>query len=382
MSHAYDIAVIGGGLAGLSVLYHLKRAGKLDGKRVVLVDPERKTKHDRTWSFWETGEGPFDALVHGRWCQIALHNSHHHCTRALAPYTYKLIRSTEFYDFVNAELDQLSGLDRKLARATKLENTETGVRFTVEGETYTAGVAFSSLPRPLDRTEVVQPYLDQHFRGWYLRTETDVFDPGVATLMDFRTPQEGETRFFYVLPFTARYAMVEIAIFSNNHLKRETYDRLIETYLEEHWRPGNYRVEHTEQGNIPMTTYPFPARDGNLIYIGLGGGAARPSTGYTFYGLQRQLQRIAHDFPGARTQVPWPTRHMMYDATLLRILQDQKLPGDEVFVDLFRRNPTSRVLAFLNGESSLVDELRLMSTTKIATFGGTFVGEAKKMVLG
>ena len=375
MKH-YDLAVLGGGLAGMSLLYHLHAADKLAGKRIVLVDPERKAGHDRSWSFWEKGEGPFEDLVYHRWERVTLDNRSIHCTCALRPYAYKLIRSTEFYARVNAVLDQVAGLERLAGKATEVDASDTGVSFTAGGQRITADLAYSSLPRPLDYREVREPYLDQHFRGWFIETEEDTFDPEEAALMDFRLPQEGETRFFYVMPFSKRRAMVEIAIFSNHHLTTGEYDRLIGEYISEHWTKGNYRIDHTEQGNIPMTSHRFPLRDGNLLYIGLGGGAARPSTGYTFYGLQRQLMRIASDFPGVTNLPPWPKRHILYDATLLRILQEGRLPGDEVFVNLFRDNPPSRVLAFLNGESSLLGELQLMSTTPVGIFGATFLREA------
>ncbi|CAH1001446.1 hypothetical protein LEM8419_02349 [Neolewinella maritima] len=374
MSH-YDIAVIGGGLAGLSVLYHLKRAGKLSGKRVLLVDPQRKTAHDRTWSFWETGEGPFEELVYHRWDQVSLHNAHTHCTCDLAPYAYKVILSNDFYAHVNGILDGVGALTRVQGQASEVRSGPATASFQLGGETVTADIVFSSEPHPLDYREVKQPYLDQHFRGWFIETEEDTFDPRRASLMDFRTPQEGETRFFYVLPFSKRRAMVEIAIFSNEHLRTEQYDALIGDYIHAHWTQGPYRVYHTEGGNIPMTTYDYPRRTGNLIYIGLGGGAARPSTGYTFYGLQRQLMRLAAAFPDISATQVWPEKHRLYDATLLRILEQRKLRGDEVFVNLFQRNPPARVLAFLNGESTLWQELRLMGTTPIGVFGTTFVRE-------
>ena len=125
-----------------------------------------------------------------------------------------------------------------------------------------------------------------------------------------------------------------------------------------------------------MTTYPFPVRDGNLIYIGMRGGATRPSTGYTFLALQRQLQRLAKVFPSDDVVAPWPAKHILYDATLLRILQNGELAADELFVDMFDRNPPERVLAFLNGETSFVQELQFMSTTDIGLFGRRFVSEA------
>ena len=84
---------------------------------------------------------------------------------------------------------------------------------------------------------------------------------------------------------------------------------------------------------------------------------------------------MAERFPDIGTVAAWPERHLLYDATLLRILQENRLPGDEVFVNLFRKNPAERVLGFLNGESSLVQELALMSSVPTATFAATFARE-------
>jgi len=178
------------------------------------------------------------------------------------------------------------------------------------------------------------------------------------------------------MPFSKRRALIEIAIFSNNHLSVPEYDALLKTYIYDHWTKGSYEITHTEGGNIPMTTYPFPIRDRNLIYIGMRGGATRPSTGYTFLALQRQLTRLAKSYPSLKNIAPWPTKHILYDATLLRILQNGDLPADTLFVDMFAKNPPDRVLAFLNGETSFTDELSFMWTTDIGLFGRRFVGEA------
>jgi len=379
VSKTYDIAVLGGGLAGLSVLYHLQRAGKLTGKSVLLVDPEgRKTAHDRSWSFWEAEPGPFEDLVYHRWPLVTVHDQTRDLECDISPYVYKLIRSTEFYEHVNEVIDRIDGLERVVARAEDVRAAGDAVCFNLNGEAVTASLAFSSLPLHLRPRQISQPYLDQHFRGWFLETTEDTFDPGRAALMDFRTPQHGETRFFYVLPFSKRRAMIEIAIFSNNHLETAEYDRLIESYISDHWTRAGYTVTHTEEGNIPMTTYPFPTRDRNLIYIGMRGGATRPSTGYTFLALQRQLLALAESFPLLYDMAPWPAKHVLYDATLLRILQNGELPGDELFTDMFANNPPERVLAFLNGETTFAQELKFMSKTDIVLFGRRFVGEALK----
>lgn len=370
----YDVAVLGGGLAGLSVLYHLERAGKLAGRSVVLVDPAgRKSGHDRTWSFWEREAGPFEHLVHHSWGRIKVHNDERDLDRDLGAYTYKLIRSTEFYDYVNGVLDGVTGLERVRAAAEAVvARPDGGVTFRAGGRAVTAGVAFSSLPLHLQPGQIKQPYLDQHFRGWFVRTEKPVFDPAVATLMDFRTLQHGETRFLYVLPVSPTRALVEVAIFSNDHLTSAGYDAILADYLAAHWT-ADYEVEHAEQGNIPMTTYPFAARDRDLIYVGMRGGATRPSTGYTFWAVQRRLTALAAGFPDRLDANPWPRRHLHYDGALLRILDHDRLRGADLFVDLFARNPASRVLAFLNGETGLGQEIRMMQTTDIPVFGRAFV---------
>lgn len=374
MKNRYDIAVLGGGLAGLSLLYHLEKAGKLAGKSVLLVDPEgRKSAHDRSWSFWEDGEGPFEELVYHRWPAVSVHNQEKSLDLPLGDFNYKLIRSTEFYEHVNTLLDENQNIERVKARAENVQARGEEVTFSVEGTTVVTGLAFSSLPLHLRPRQISQPYLDQHFRGWFITTNEDTFDPDRAALMDFRTEQHGETRFLYVLPFGKRRAMVEVAIFSNNHLQRQEYDAILEAYIRDHWTAAGYTIDHTEEGNIPMTTYPFSTRDGNLIYIGMRGGATRPSTGYTFYGLQRQLSVLAREFPRLDKLQTWSTRHLLYDDTLLRILRDGQLRGDDLFVDLFAANPPERVLAFLNGETSIAQELRLMSTTNIGVFGKAFV---------
>lgn len=372
----YDYAILGGGGAGLSMLCHLHYQRALEGKQLLIVEPTAKNSHDRTWSFWERGAGPFESLVLHRWKSIGVYSYHNQSDYKLAPLSYKLIRSSDLYRYCDDLIQRLPNVTRINAAAENISAKGNGVSFEAGGESYRASWAFSSIPQPIDFCEIKQPYLDQHFRGWFIRSKTAVFNLDHAHLMDFRTPQHGETRFFYVLPISPFEAMVEIAIFSNNHLAAAEYDQEIENYLNDYWPTlTQYEVYHTEQGVIPMTTYPYATRKGHLIYIGLCGGYARPSSGYTFYNLQKRLGVMAAAFasngkPGKIK--PWPQRHLRYDATLLDLLQNNHLPGDKLFPDLFANNPTSRVLDFLNGETSFMDELKLMRTTNVSAFGKAF----------
>jgi lycopene beta-cyclase len=114
-----------------------------------------------------------------------------------------------------------------------------------------------------------------------------------------------------------------------------------------------------------MTDAPFPRRVGRrVLRLGAAGGATRPSTGYTFSAAQRQAAGVAAALRAGRDPVPpraYPRRHAALDAVLLRALDRGGLDGARFFTDLLARQPTERVLRFLDGESSPAQELAVMA---------------------
>jgi lycopene beta-cyclase len=49
-------------------------------------------------------------------------------------------------------------------------------------------------------------------------------------------------------------------------------------------------------------------------------------------------------------------------------LQDKKLDGVTIFTQIFSKNPPDRVFRFLNNESSLIDDLHIMSSVPTRIF--------------
>ncbi|TFG75732.1 MAG: lycopene cyclase, partial [Flavobacteriales bacterium] len=66
-------------------------------KHILLLDKDVKGNNDRTWCFWETGEGPFDAIVSKTWNQIYFGGHKFSNNFLIAPYRYKMIRGIDFY---------------------------------------------------------------------------------------------------------------------------------------------------------------------------------------------------------------------------------------------------------------------------------------------
>jgi lycopene beta-cyclase len=71
-------------------------------------------------------------------------------------------------------------------------------------------------------------------------------------------------------------------------------------------------------------------------------------------------------------------KYKLYDATLLKILADKKYTGREVFGNLFQKNGIQSMFRFLDEETTLTEELKIMSSTPIIDFGRAFFHQLGK----
>jgi len=268
----YDYVILGGGASGLSLAHRMSQTTWFADKSIAIIEKDVKNKNDRTWSFWEEKPGYYDHIVSKRWPKLDFFSSTLEKRLDIKPFEYKMIRGIDFYAETAQALAGANNIDRLHAEIHSVEDTGTSVKIVTSAGLIEAGHAFKSYP-----SATVSPeehlYVDQHFKGFVIETAEDTFDPDVATFMDFRIEQEGEVRFLYVLPTTARSALVEVAIFSNNILTQKAYDRILEDYIEQYIGVESYTVVEEEYGVIPMTPYPFHKHNSsNVTHIGTGGG--------------------------------------------------------------------------------------------------------------
>ncbi|MGW4569449.1 lycopene cyclase family protein, partial [Streptomyces sp. NPDC004561] len=230
--------------------------------------------------------------------------------------------------------------------------------------------------RPPARLPPARTTLLQHFRGWFVRTRRPVFDPGTVELMDFRTPQPAHgLSFGYVLPTGPREALVEYTEFSRRALGREAYDRALRHYTTRILETGDHEVLGCEQGVIPMTDAGFPRRTAASVFpIGAAAGATRPATGYTFSAVQRQAGAVAAALHAGRRPLPpraHSARSRLMDAVLLHALDHGRVDGPAFFTRLFTRVPAPRLLRFLDGRTSLAEDLSIGLHVPVAAMLGS-----------
>ncbi|MFF4006542.1 lycopene cyclase family protein [Streptomyces sp. NPDC001717] len=364
-----DVAVIGAGAAGLSLAHRL--SGHASGARtpsVLLVDapPGPLRPGPRTWCFWEPGRGRFEAAVRAQWRHLRVRPpAGPAIERDIAPLRYKMIRSDDFEDLIARDLAHSPNVRRIEAAVDTVEEVVGGARVQMtatDGRHRDLRVRWVFDSRPLGSIPAARTTLLQHFHGWFLRTARPAFDCGTAELMDFRTaqPRDGLS-FGYVLPTGPREALVEYTEFSPQVLTASGYETALRRYVEDVLSLGDLEIVATETGLIPMTDAPMPRRVGASVFrIGAAGGATRPSTGYTFAGLQRQTRAVAAALRQGRRPEP-PAAHSVrartMDAVLLRALDSGRVDGPDLFSRLFARVPADRLLRFLDGPTSLLEDL-------------------------
>jgi len=385
VSKYYDYIFLGAGCASLSVVMRMIDSNKFSGKKILLIDRENKTRNDRTWCFWEQGRGFFEDIVYRKWNEV-LFKAGDDETIALEMnhYQYKMIRGIDFYNYCFLKINAQKNIDIILGEISFEETGESrGIK--VNGEFLPCGketVVFNSLYIPSKKQEN-KFYLLQHFRGWIVESENNFFNPAQATLMDFRVAQINGTTFVYVLPLSSTKALVEYTLFSENILLKDEYNKELKSYVEEYLGLNAYRIIEEEFGIIPMTNENFPYFKKGMYFIGTAGGQTKPSTGYTFRFIQKQADKIVYELiskgsPSKENMLK--KRYFFYDSTLLHILSKRMLDGKLIFSTLFKKNKASDIFKFLDNESTLTEEIKLINSLPKQSFSKAGFSEFFKML--
>ena len=366
----YDYIIAGAGCAGLSLVMHMIHSGAFAEKKILLIDQDPKQANDRTWCFWQKGENLFESVVYRQWEHLWFYGEGFEKEFSIAPYRYKMIRGIDFYDYCLGKIREQPNITIQTDRVEHVFSSDLTTGIMVNGAPLHSEYVFNSIHFEKPRLNQKQYWLWQHFRGWIIETPSSFFQPHVATLMDFRMEQQEGTTFCYVLPFSPQRALVEYTVFSASLLPEEQYDQQLKNYIDSVLKIPSYTILDTETGKIPMTNFSFSRRQNNIINIGTAGGQTKGSSGYTFNFIQKNSRALVSQLvKNGKPFVPSaPMRFGFYDSVLLNILWNRTLQGKKIFTDLFRKNPPQRVLKFLDNETSLREDLGIISSLPIKPF--------------
>lgn len=361
MQH-YHYIFTGSGLSALMTVYEMLLSGKFNDKSILLIDENTKKTNDRTWCFWDE-DNLFDEITSKKWNQAVFANEKINRVLELTPYQYKKINGLDFYELVLKKISKhknIHFLNQKVVDYTELGNH---CIVKTEQETFTCNKIFNSIYHP----EVVKsqnkfPLIQQHFVGWFIKSKEAVFTPNYATFMDFSVKQKGNTRFMYVLPTSENEALLEYTLFSKDLLLKEEYEAEIQKYIK-NLGITEFKILEKEQGNIPMTCYPFWKHNTkNIINIGSAGGWTKASTGYTFKSASKKSKSLVQFLKSESdfTKFHKKDKFWFYDLLLLDILSSKNELGSKIFSSMFRNGNSTVIFKFLDEETSIREDLQVI----------------------
>lgn len=358
----FDFIFVGGGLSTLLTVDEMLKTNRFKNQRILILEAVTKNTNDRTWSFWESGKGKYDKIAAQYWDHAIFASAGFKSTVSLNPYTYKTIESAAFYDSLHEKFEKSGLVTYKMERYENHNESANGVVVQTEVAVYNCKKLFISI---LNRNETNHqskyPMLWQHFIGWKIRTAEPTFDPNALTFMDFDWPQNGNTRFMYVLPFSNTEALFEFTYFSPEIVADHVYTDAIKAYLNVRGI-FDYEIYETEKGAIPMSCYPFWNKNSkHVAYIGSAGGWTKASTGFTFSSSRKKAKALASnltvDFD--LRKIRYFNRFWFYDLLFVDVLYRSNEIGSVVFASLFKRLPAALILKFLDEETRFTEELRV-----------------------
>ena len=327
MENRMAVDCLGAGCASLSLV---ARASEFANHHFTIIDPETHKADDHIWGFWAMPwlKNASDG-ARKQWFKWRIISPGRVIERSSQDHPYSAIHR---YDWLKKcrkkALAAGVGFQPKLAQKQALQILDS---------------------RPPSMKDGV---MLQHFSGYEVTTDRDVFDSTTAILMDFRCDQSRGMHFIYCLPFTARNALVESTLFSPELAPKPFYDSAIRRYLKEIIGIDNYRITRREKGVIPMAT--VPQRNSHLTGIGANGGAIRPSSGYAFSFIQKQIDQIissAKPRQPLTVKTPHSRFELFMDGIFLRVIRHHPALAPQIFTAMADRLTGDEFALFLSGEA-------------------------------
>jgi lycopene beta-cyclase len=342
-----DVVIVGAGPAGLA-LAHALRARNVD---VLVVAPE--TRWRATYGAWrddvnscELG-APLDSLVRGAWPVVRVVGAQEHrLERPYVVFDNQRLNSSLSTGIATRD-DTVLSADHDMRQTTlRLASGRTVVARLVVDATG-AGTLLAHRATTASAGAQTAYGLVVH--------DTAQVQPGVFTLMDWRTPVVGAATFFYGARFSDGTALIEeTSLYAQPPREVDELRQMLSVRVGSDLTSQALAVERV---HIPMGN-PLPARTTRVVGFGAAVGYIHPVTGYSVAGSLRAAPRVADAIASAlradRTGADlasvvwgsvWPT-HLL-----------QTRAWHDAGLHALRRLPGTSLGAFFDGFFSLPVEL-------------------------
>jgi len=370
MQSNYDLIIVGGGCAGLSLAMRLAKLGP-ECPRVAIIERRTSYDHDRTWSYWATESAQLTHLSKSGWKKVLVGTAHGRVIVDCDKTPYQSIHSDAFYQSALRKISKNKRIDLFLGESTgQIQKKNNLWQVNIQNTSVSAPQVIDTRPPTRESGDI--PILWQSFSGVKVMCSQNIFDDTTATLMDFSEFAAGEIGFLYLLPFSPTCALIEATVFAKQAKSPGELAAMLDRLVKKSVGSVAYEITYREHFVIPMgLSEHVPHSDPSYVTVGLESGGARASTGYVFQRIQRWADKAVSDIKKGRPvsghkRDAWMIRKM--DKIFLRVLERYPERGPEIFLRLFSMRDSGSVIRFMNDEPTLLDSVRIMSVLPYGIF--------------
>ena len=355
------INIIGGGCAGLSLARFSSVLKKYNFN--LFVGLKKDNDKDHFWGFWKNSflEDAYQNadFTWFKW-SIITNESHQIMTSKKHPYCAIKRKKWLAYCLKESSAGKVKVFEENVS--------EKNNQLLMTNKKIICGnYTFDSRPPSIPKNILLQ-----HFEGCVVKSEIDVFDSETVTLMDFRCDQSRGVHFLYLLPLSKKVALVESTLFSKKIENSEYYFDSIKSYLKTFYSLTEYSMTDFEKGVIPM--HDISTKSYKRHNIGSRGGAIRPSSGYAFVFIQKQISQIKNNLI---SNEPIDTKvHKKFDLFMDKIFLNvinsnpKKIPN--IFSNLAKSINGDEMAEFMAGEGRVLTWIKIIKLMPKAIFIKSF----------
>ncbi len=371
MSEAFDLVILGGGCAGLSLSMALAAQGG-PCPRTLVIESRTEYANDRTWCYWSDRSAPAPYQTQHRWQTMRVSHAGQSVSLDCGSTPYHMVAAQDFYAAAQASIDRQPNMALRRDTSVAGEPSHSGGVWTIRTSSGTVTARSVVDTRPPRRPRRDGATLWQSFYGHEIECSAAVFEPSSIDLMDFLAPDPRHIPFVYVLPVTPTRALVEVTVFGATPLAPRELSARLEAAVAERVGGAPFTTLRSEHGILPMGLNETPkSPHKSWVKVGVMAGGARPSTGYAFQRIQRWAVECAHALvsdghPVGHRPGPLPLRVM--DQIFLDVLRADPGRGGALFFSLFSRADPARVIRFLSGDAGVVDSLAVVAAMPVSPF--------------
>ena len=345
----YKAAIIGLGPSGLAVNKILFGDSS---NEIIAFENDDINSRDNFFGFWLTDwMKPYENIIEKKWHKWTIGDKKIKITHCSNEKPYCVISFKKWKNYCLETKNKLEVKNKKVVQYLPIKNYFKII--TADNKEYYAEKIYDSRSLKEKNDELIQ-----HFFGINIKTADNTFNDKKLTLMDF-TNENNILHFIYVLPFSHNKALVESTVFSKETYQSSWYREKIINYLNLK-NIYEYKELAVEKGVIPM----FFAEEkkssySNIFNIGIRGGACKPSTGYAFSFLIKQIQLLKNSNKNYVNIHKFLETKM--DKIFISFLKNNNENG-ETFIKLASNLNGNEFQSFMMGESNLLTKLKIIKS--------------------